>query len=421
LVAANGGGIQASAWTAKVLRELMRICQEEVDKENPERCARSIALVSSVSGGSVGTMFFVNAYNKDGTLSNEKMENAVRLSQSSSLDYVASGLVYADVVRNFPGLGYWLPNDRGSALEKSWLDNALKIDQDPDTVNGLRKSSLLSWRDDARNRNRPAVIFNSTEVETGERIIFSTSDIKEFYATGDLCNPKPSPDDVCERKCSKLFKGWKSFHKLFPGKDLNIRTAARLSASYPFVSPASNMRGYRANSYEGRHFVDGGFNENYGISSMIDWLDEGLCPRLKNKNTPPIMIVQIIGEEVFMESKVNNLGGGWFDQLLAPAQTVLGIRNTVQLSRNETEIDLFLRYWNGQDIWRNNNIKMGRSVFEYQVTKETEAAPLSWHMTKDQKDNIETVWTQASTGGKNVEALSVFRKFITSAIEKPAL
>ena len=53
-VAASGGGIRAAGWTAQVLTGLHR--------EVPD-FTRSLRLISAVSGGSVGAMYFVGAFN----------------------------------------------------------------------------------------------------------------------------------------------------------------------------------------------------------------------------------------------------------------------------------------------------------------------------------------------------------------------
>src|SRR6266704_1730205 len=53
VIAANGGGIQAAAWTARALVEIQRQCPA---------FAPSVFLVSAVSGGSVGAMYFVDRY-----------------------------------------------------------------------------------------------------------------------------------------------------------------------------------------------------------------------------------------------------------------------------------------------------------------------------------------------------------------------
>jgi hypothetical protein len=59
VVAVNGGGIQAAAWAAQVLAGLEEACREEgCGREFDEE----VRLISSVSGGSVGTMYFVNEY-----------------------------------------------------------------------------------------------------------------------------------------------------------------------------------------------------------------------------------------------------------------------------------------------------------------------------------------------------------------------
>ena len=54
MVTAAGGGIQAAAWTAQVLTGLDEIYGKEFSD--------SIGVVSSVSGGSVGAMFFLDRW-----------------------------------------------------------------------------------------------------------------------------------------------------------------------------------------------------------------------------------------------------------------------------------------------------------------------------------------------------------------------
>src|SRR5262249_8105655 len=58
LIAATGGGIQASAWTAQVLTGIAQSLPPALQ----EQYARSIRLFSSVSGGGVGVMYFLDRY-----------------------------------------------------------------------------------------------------------------------------------------------------------------------------------------------------------------------------------------------------------------------------------------------------------------------------------------------------------------------
>ena len=58
VVAASGGGIKAAAWTTRVLTGL--------EESNPHIFGGSIRLISAVSGGSVGAMYFVSEYGASG-------------------------------------------------------------------------------------------------------------------------------------------------------------------------------------------------------------------------------------------------------------------------------------------------------------------------------------------------------------------
>ncbi|NCR41953.1 MAG: hypothetical protein GPJ21_20255 [Microcystis aeruginosa W13-11] len=58
MVAASGGGIQAAGWTVQVLNGL----QEELGYS----FTQAIGLINSVSGGYVGTMFFLDQFTEQG-------------------------------------------------------------------------------------------------------------------------------------------------------------------------------------------------------------------------------------------------------------------------------------------------------------------------------------------------------------------
>jgi hypothetical protein len=110
VVAASGGGIKAAAWTARVLTGL--------EESNPRIFGDSVRLISAVSSGSVGAMYFVSEYgaNGAGLPSNPKdLEEGVARAEASSLDDIAWGLVYPDFLRIFVPVFEHL--DRGRALE----------------------------------------------------------------------------------------------------------------------------------------------------------------------------------------------------------------------------------------------------------------------------------------------------------------
>src|SRR5215470_594208 len=132
LVAANGGEIQAAAWSARVLTGIEEGCRKGGDCGG-RSFARSVRVISAVSGGSVGVMHFANAYGKygakDGELpDNGALEQVVKLAGRSSLDGVAWGLVYPDFLRVvapfLSEIPFFWRTDRGRALEFEWQHDA---------------------------------------------------------------------------------------------------------------------------------------------------------------------------------------------------------------------------------------------------------------------------------------------------------
>ena len=125
LVAAAGGGIQAAAWTARVLTGLEEACAEK----RPGRFVRSLRLLSGVSGGSVGIMYFVTACKLEGFFSKKCSGNGrstsilqavADVAKKSSLSEAIRGLAYTDFVRVVtPFFLSDVYRDRAEALESA--------------------------------------------------------------------------------------------------------------------------------------------------------------------------------------------------------------------------------------------------------------------------------------------------------------
>ncbi|HEV3059837.1 MAG TPA: hypothetical protein VGY48_16415 [Vicinamibacterales bacterium] len=337
VVAANGGGIQAAAWTARVLTGLEEVCRDRFK----DRChfAESVRFISSVSGGSVGAMFVTAAYRYGSLPDKPALEDLVARAERSSLEHVGWGLLYRDVFRPFyPHFDY---EDRGSALEEAW-----QRDRD-------LSAPVESWRADVAAGARPANVFNATISDSGERLLIGTA------------NP-PRAD------------GRRNFEDVFPGEDIDIVTAARLSAAFTYVSPAA-----RADTDDPAsvHFVDGGYYDLYGVSSLIDWLDEAL--RADQAEEAPsidrILIVQLRGAPP--DTEVKEKKRGWFYQVYAPLSALLGTRDTGQLAHNAEEVALLERAWHGR-------VSVSSVVFQFCGG----SPPLSWHLTEPEKQDIGTQW-----------------------------
>ena len=158
VVAASGGGITASAWTAQVLTGLSRAADGPGNGLGAA-FARAIAMVSSVSGGSLGAAYFVDGYSEAQGFTDEALERIRVAAGESSLADTVSAIAYGDVLRVllpvFPP-----PYDRGMALERSWSQHFPQP--------GV---TLSQWRAGVEQGWRPNHILNATITETGERFV----------------------------------------------------------------------------------------------------------------------------------------------------------------------------------------------------------------------------------------------------------
>jgi hypothetical protein len=354
VIAASGGGIKAAAWTSRVLVGLEESSRQNFPA-NPRIFGDSVRLISSVSGGSVGTMYFVSEYDPGGSglpPDSATLESAVAQSESSSLDDIAWGLVYPDFLRIFIPVFQHL--DRGTALEAA-LTREL-----PSRKHRLERP-LAEWRDGVLEGWRPAVVFNATVVESGERFLLGTTDLSPAVGRSSLRDPQ---------------------FPQFAAYDISLVTAARLSATFPYVSPAArpDISGTQI------HAVDGGYTDNYGMATLLTWLDQALSA--PGNPVRRVLIVEIRASPPASEPPPLSWRG-WPFQSYAPISAMLNVRDTGQLPRNEEERQILTRLGAAQA----QSIRIEDAVFEYCPTD----APLSWHFSPNDKKEIETIWASPST------------------------
>jgi hypothetical protein len=338
IVATAGGGIRAAAWTAEVMTRLQEHCS---------RLSSSVLLVSSVSGGSVGSMFVVGPYsseNGDYPVQDAELQ-AIRFNASrSSLSAVGWGLAYPDLARTVPIAGSLIKQtvDRGWSLENAWATAWRDAHQEA--------PFMSRWREDVRNGTRPAVIFNATVSESGERFLVASTDTDS--------------------------KGSKQFFDLFPQADIRVATAARLSATFPYVSPlARPSAGSLTNAY---HVGDGGYYDNSGLLSAVEWLRDA-ADAIQDRQVLLVLI------DAKPDDPKTGSSWPWQKQLVGPLETLLHVRSSSQQLRDSIELKMAVDYLAAQKV------KVTVTPVSFLFSSDS-AAPLSWHLTQHQLDEIGSSW-----------------------------
>jgi hypothetical protein len=353
LVATAGGGIQAAAWTAKVLGELSR---------NNPGFRNSLALISGASGGSVGAMCYLS--------NQEDPEKSISTAKKSSLEYVTWGLLKPDVARTFlPWIGD-KTRDRGLALERSWEDRL-----------SLQKTTLSDWASNVANKHWPAAIFNATAVESGAPLLFSTS----------------SPG---KGTCANLQRPLQRFREFYKGNfDVDMVTAVRLGASFPYVSPAARPAEDVSLPV---HLVDGGYSDNYGVGSLVDWLQDGLSDPCLDQPPERVLIIRIRSFADGSDTP-DTPARGWFFQAFAPLVGLYNVRDAGQIRTADQLLTAVERHWSQVTESRGQQCAVPKPVaisvvdivypeFRAKEDEECNRPPLSWRLNSKQQRCIDRAW-----------------------------
>jgi hypothetical protein len=239
--------------------------------------------------------------------------------------------------------------DRGWALESVWRKHMRQ-----------KYSNLNTWRAGVAAGWLPTQIFNATIAETGERLLLT-------------------PIDCPTMACGKDEARWRarSFPDLKAKGDLDVATAARLSATFPWVSPLARQPGADG----GYHIADGGYYDNFGVITVLEWLSRVRAhvdlPKLVSK----VILVQIRAESTCVPRPRKN--SGWVYATVGPLVTMLNVRTTSQRNSNEAAIAAL------KALLVKAEPAVNFETVSFELAKDS---PLSWHLSGNERTQIKNEW-----------------------------
>ncbi|HEV7922517.1 MAG TPA: hypothetical protein VGR02_17170, partial [Thermoanaerobaculia bacterium] len=225
VITTSGGGIRAAAWTSAVLSKLAH-CSPIAN------FPYHVRLITGASGGMVGAADFIARLPPPGVAGARPCE-ASSIARDA-LDPVARALALRDVPKLFLPFHF---ADRGVALEQAWIDNSAPMGK---PLGELAAGEAAGWR--------PSLVFTPMFAEDGRRLIVSNLDCSRMTTAADPLDPK---NGYSVRAVELL--------RIAPdARTMPLATAARMNASFPFVSP-----GAEGPFTPRRHIVDAGYYDNY--------------------------------------------------------------------------------------------------------------------------------------------------------------
>jgi hypothetical protein len=392
LVCASGGGLRAAVWTAAVLCEL---------EEKLAGFPYYVSLVSGASGGMVGAGYYVASLQPPGGKARHSSVLDAKARRSAGfgprtakdaastsralldsladdmLSSVFKGMLFRDLLRFF--LPFRVRHDRGELLENTWRLNMGSAWEQ--SFADLREGEQAGWR--------PSLVYSPMLVEDGRRVLISNLDLENLttshgnYVTGDPFYSQSAFE----------------FFQLFPAasSQLRISAAARMSASFPYFSPATVLP-----TNPRRRVVDAGYFDNYGVTIAANWLEEILnspanCELLR-KHVSGVAIVEIRDGLSNRGNRPNGVGDRkpntpltrGAEELSSPIEGLFAARDSVALYRNDEKLD-----------WLCNRFRDARfddQFFTNVLFQFSGSVPLSWYLTKMEKNELITAASHACAG-----------------------
>jgi hypothetical protein len=414
LVCVSGGGIRASVWSAAVLSELER----RVD-DFPYH----VRMISGASGGMVGAGYYVSsllppqrlggpgprhALIKGRTEDRDALETLVRNLAEDSLSVSVKQMIFHDAWWTL--LPFSNSHDRGRALEAQW-STYWDAYIDPKLTGGTRVGDMTFGRLRAGERAgwRPSLVYSPMMVEDGRRVLITNLQLaaltQDVGASLVLKDDRVSPDEPVQ-PYEFYSRSGAQLALMFPGAfdDFRVVTAARLSASFPYVSPAAVLP-----TRPRRRVVDAGYYDNYGVTVAAGWLadcltgEDGVKLEWLKRHVSGVLVLQVrdgVNKLTDLDSQIGEAGsspgGRGFEWASTPVEGVLSARDSVSVFRNDSSL---------QKVSELFRIVGPREGFDpdYFATVAIEfdgSAPLSWYLTTQETDGM----INALSPGKDTRA-----------------
>ena len=140
--------------------------------------------------------------------------------------------------------------------------------------------------------------------------------------------------------------------------------------------------------------IDGGYYDNFGVTSALDWLDPVLKERLDGHDLhfERVVIIQL---RAFRRPNPRDIPpkSGAVAALVGPFVGLDAIRDGAAVSRNDIELNRFAASWTARLARPTNGRPVNVCVFTLQPRRGAEG-PLSRHLSREDKKDLKESWLE---------------------------
>lgn len=379
IVSTAGGGSTSAIYTFEAL--------VAIEKAHPG-FHRHVRLISGASGGMLGAAVYRTWLRDLHELESKLPPNAAPAEIAREIDKSAqpyrdglaqdflSPLAQALAFKDIP-MGLLCPrgyaDDRGRRLEQAWNKYF------PRTLD----STFDELRDEERTGTFPTLVFSPMMVEPGRPLLIGTTNLEKI-ATATRDDPYPHRIRGVE------------FMKLFPREGWNLRlgTAARLSATFPFFTPAVSLP-----TLPGRRVVDAGYYDNYGVSVGLAWLQAQIADGSLSKYAGDVILLElkpygkwVRGQAGRSETEeFQQILGNWpraFHEATTPIEGLYNARDASMSIRNDDQRDQVTELMDLRGVMDNRRNKLPGPEFTPFVFRGGLDTSLNWSLPRPEVEAI---------------------------------
>jgi hypothetical protein len=397
VVAVTGGANRASLWTYTVLHQLEGRLHGSGSGRGTSPFSSHVRIVSGASGGMVGAAHFVAGLGPDSEPAYDP-----GLIGADYLTPIVNRLSFRETPFLFlpvPSYGH----DRGQALDAAIerTGAALGPAGRPITFDDLLAGEMEGWR--------PSLIFSPMLVEDGRRLLISNLNLpflagsegafllpggRQPRTQGPDQRPRPFAQSIKqsdEAGRDRYSRSAVEFFRLFPqarGR-LRLSTAARMSATFPYVSPAVDLP-----TDPPRRVVDAGYYDNYGVNVAARWVYR--FREWIRANTSGVLLIQVRDgrsqdhRRYLGDPEEDNLKG-WRKRLetgtqwlTSPPTGAVTARESVMSFRNDEQVEVLDAYFHSFPYLRGQ----AEPFFTTAVFERPGAVGMNWYLRPSDRELI---------------------------------
>jgi hypothetical protein len=282
------------------------------------------------------------------------------------------------------------PTDRGVALERAWskgLDGELDA-----TFGQLAERERAGWC--------PSLAFSPMMIEDGRRLLVSNLDLR-YPASNDghlLEYDSDLPKNLADLNRNYSHDALELF-RMFPHSRnrFAVSTAVRMSASFPFLSPAVPLP-----TKPRRRVVDAGYFDNYGVSlasavlfskKNTDWIRENVSKvvliQIRDGQSDDERQLRVIPDAGRRSKGVGSLLSRSLEELTSPLEGLSNARVGTTSFRNDGLLELLSVYFEQvRNEPGSGKLPQANRFFTVVNFEFPGHVALSWHLSKGEKEQI---------------------------------